>query len=622
MADDFTGASDAASFLTAGGMKTILYSGTPSEDSKIEECDAIVIALKTRNATKKVAVQKSLKAAKWLKKHGAKQLYFKYCSTFNSTSEGNIGPVLDALLDEFHCHYSILCPALPINGRTVQNGKLYVDGIPLDKTHMKNHPLTPMWSSNISELMEPQSKYHCIKFSSKDLDHFSNKWLPKTHSKFYIIPDCVTNKDTSKIVKVFGKLPILSGGSAILQEIAKKYTGPHIHHEKHNSMSSGKSLILAGSCSVITQKQIEVYKSHGGKSIFVDPQKLLEGQQTFDDIWDEIEDGTLVYSSQDPFEVQQIQKLGAENISDLLESTMATLAKRAVVSGFTRIIVAGGETSGAVTQALKCKSYIISDNVDPGVPIMIPLANKDIRLVLKSGNFGSEDFFNKAISMTDGTKTMAAANEKFLKYIEEFKKETVLQSQIQTMLNEAIWIGKNLFDRNKVSGCSANISFRIEDKIYISKSNACFGNLTQESFACLSLESDLLNEVFPSKEWPLHQILYKYKDASAVIHTHSCYSTLWSCLEHEDKINCIPKYTPYLEMKLGAVAIVPYGEPGSDELFRLMHEHVNTADGFLLANHGPIVSGSSLMDAFYKLEELEDSCKIAWNLQGRNANRI
>ena len=190
-------------------------------------------------------------------------------------------------------------------------------------------------------------------------------------------------------------------------------------------------------------------------------------------------------------------------------------------------------------------------------------------------------------------------------------------------LKEAVWISHSLFERGKTAGSTANISFRHEDKVYISGSGTCFGTLKEDQLAVIDLEGNHIEGIKPSKEFPLHLALYqKSDDIGAVIHTHSFYSVLWSCLPHENEEDCIPAYTPYLGMKLGTVGLVPYAKPGSRELFAAFRERVNRSDGYLLKNHGPIVGGKSLMDAFYILEELEESAKIAWTLKGTDANRI
>lgn len=195
---------------------------------------------------------------------------------------------------------------------------------------------------------------------------------------------------------------------------------------------------------------------------------------------------------------------------------------------------------------------------------------------------------------------------------------------LKRSLEEAIWVCKSLFDRCKVSGSSANMSFRIDDKVYITASGSSFGRLTEEDFSFISIdgeqiEGNHLGGKKPSKEYPLHLSFYKKNtNTTAVIHTHSYYSTLWSCLEHENLIDCVPEYTPYLKMKLGTVGIIDYYTPGTEELFAALEERIAYSDGFLLGNHGPIVGGSSIMDAFAIIEELEESCRIAWEFERKS----
>lgn len=184
--------------------------------------------------------------------------------------------------------------------------------------------------------------------------------------------------------------------------------------------------------------------------------------------------------------------------------------------------------------------------------------------------------------------------------------------------NDAVWISHSLFDRGKTTGSTANISFRHGNRIYISGSGTCFGTLTEEQFSVVDLTGNHLDGIKPSKEWPLHLALYqKSEDIQAVIHTHSFYSVLWSCLDHVCETDCIPDHTPYLKMKLGTVGLIPYAKPGSEELFSAFRERVADSDGYLLKNHGPIAGGKSLMDAFYAIEELEESARVAWALKNQ-----
>ena len=404
IADDFTGASDAASFLVKGGMSVQLYNGIPENAADLKPVQAIVIALKSRTQETAQAVADSQKAAQFLLEQNISHLYFKYCSTFDSTPKGNIGPVCDALMEQMHAPYSLLCPSLPVNGRKVVEGKLFVNGVPLDESPMKDHPLTPMWDCRIAELMRPQSKYPCQVLSR------GASWIERENGQpCYLIPDYETDEDGEAIVRQFGHLPFLSGGSGLLKPLAEyllSRSGSRNAASIPASAVPGKAILIAGSCSKMTLAQIAWYQAQKLPSCRLDPPSLLSGSQTLDQIWEYVETHTdehhavLVYSSDTPEMVHKYQELGTDRIASLLEQTSADLAKRAVDHGYTRIISAGGETSGAVTKGLHFSSYQIGESIAPGVPVMVPATRPDIRLVLKSGNFGQEDFFGRALAMT------------------------------------------------------------------------------------------------------------------------------------------------------------------------------------------------------------------------------
>lgn len=405
IADDFTGASDAASFLVKGGMSVQLYNGIPEKNDAAREAHAIVIALKSRTQKTEDAVKDSIKAARFLLDQGVKQIYFKYCSTFDSTPEGNIGPVSDALMELMKVPYTLLCPSLPVNGRTVENGRLMVNGIPLHESHMKNHPLTPMWDCRIDRLMEAQSRYRCQNLNISELERYCPKTDPK--APFYLIPDYRNQSDGEKIAQTFGHLPFLTGGSGLLEPLARLWAKKLPDKSMiPDSGTDGRALLLAGSCSKATLGQISWYQAQGHPCYKLDPKAMLDGGQTVEDAWAFIEShssettAVLIYSSDTPEKVKEFQQLGAEKVASLLEGATAMLAVRAVEAGYTRIISAGGETSGAVTKGLGFSSYWMGESVAPGVPVMVPVERPDIRLVLKSGNFGQEDFFGRALAMT------------------------------------------------------------------------------------------------------------------------------------------------------------------------------------------------------------------------------
>ena len=222
VADDFTGASDAASFLQAGGANVILSNGIPErEDEDILEAQAVIIALKTRTCPPGEAVDRSMAAFSWLKAHGARMLYFKYCSTFDSTESGNIGPVLDAALKRWDIPYTLLCPALLENGRSVKDGNLYVNGVLLEDSPMKDHPLNPMRDSRLKYLMERQSRYPCFNLGAGELEREFRPYEKTGH--YYLIPDYYEEKHGRMIAKQYGNLPLLSGGSGLLRMIARTW---------------------------------------------------------------------------------------------------------------------------------------------------------------------------------------------------------------------------------------------------------------------------------------------------------------------------------------------------------------------------------------------------------------
>ena len=415
VADDFTGASDAASFIKKGGLATLLLNGTPTNQIDLSGIAAIVIALKTRTMAKKNAVELSIEAFEWLKSNGVNQIYSKYCSTLDSTKEGNIGPIIDSVLERYNYPYTIIAPSLPANGRVVRKGHLYVNGVRLHKSSMKDHPLTPMWDSKISNLMSSQGKYKCVELSReliyKDIDSIMSfiSCNMNSNQKLYIIPDYIDDNDGERIAYIFKNLPFLTGGSGLLEFLAKAYNND-IEDKNNNRYnlevpSEGKVLILAGSVSQSTQEQVNFFIQTGNPSFKVDPLRIFEDEFILN-IHNYIENNKnksiLIYSSDTPQKVKEYQRLGKEMIAKQIEKIFGEIAKIALKTGYSKIVVAGGETSGAVMQSLKYDKFIIGKSIAPGVPIMVPISDPCIRVILKSGNFGDKDFFANALSAMEG----------------------------------------------------------------------------------------------------------------------------------------------------------------------------------------------------------------------------
>jgi len=413
IADDFTGGSDAASFLASGGMNTILLSEIPDPGYRLpDDAEAAVITLKSRTQETSAAVEDSLAAIRWLRNAGASHFYVKYCSTFDSTPKGNIGPIVDAVLEELDAEGTILCPALPANGRIVRDGILYVKGIPLAESPMKDHPLTPMWESRISLLMKPQGKYESLEIPS-DLLHGTEEALETQLQTFreetaesgkghwYLIPDYADERDAARIAGLFGDMKVLTGGSGILTELARRYRTRDTGAVPYQG-TDGPAVIVAGSCSTATHAQTLWYEARGGASFQLSDEGILSGRENAASVWAQMQeaDAPLIYSYDSPEGLKEKRNAEGRRLAEKIEETLAGIAAEAMKHGVTRIIAAGGETSGAVTKALGYTAYRIGDSVAPGVPVMTPLDNPALRLVLKSGNFGEEDFFGRAIKLT------------------------------------------------------------------------------------------------------------------------------------------------------------------------------------------------------------------------------
>lgn len=403
VADDFTGAGDVASLLSENGLKTLLLTEL-TDEIDMENYEAVVVALKSRSQEVDEAVNSSREAFDWLKDRGADKLYFKYCSTFDSTPAGNIGPVADMLLEHYNVDYTILCPAMLENGRAVRDGILYVQGVPLAESPMRNHPLNPMWDSYIPELMKPQSKYPCIVFNDRylqdkqaGLEYIDQ--LKKQYKRFYLVVDYYKENQGKLIARLFEELQVWTGGSGILGAFAELHSGEckESAEKVARSFQYGR-LMVSGSCSAMTQKQVAAWLTSGGMAVKLEPKRLADKTQTIEELsrlaMDTLANkrDILFYSNGSVGE----RSPGTTDLdsASIMETTIAGLAKDVMEKiNVERLIVAGGETSGAVTQALDYSAFAIGPSVAPGVPIMYPLDAPGRQIVLKSGNFGAEDFF-------------------------------------------------------------------------------------------------------------------------------------------------------------------------------------------------------------------------------------
>ncbi|WP_415922794.1 3-oxo-tetronate kinase [Tateyamaria sp. SN6-1] len=404
--DDFTGSSDLANTLAKQGMRTVQYTGIPTGPADAD-VQAGVVSLKSRSIPVADAVAQSLAALDWLRAQGCTQIFFKYCSTFDSTPEGNIGPVADALADALDAHKVIVCPAFPGTGRSIYQGHLFVKDTLLSQSGMENHPLTPMTDSDIRRWLAPQT-HHSVGHVAADAVFAGpdaiRAGLDAAHAAGHrhVVVDAIRDADLMDIGKAARDLPLITGGSGVALGLPANFgcTAQAVPWDGQ----AGKAVVLSGSCSIATRGQVAYHAArHPAREL--DAAAVIEGRLTPQEITDwlvETEGLPLVYSSADPDAVAAVQqRFGRDVASHALEHFFADVARLLVAAGVMRIITAGGETSGAVVEALDLGSLTIGPEIDPGVPAL--RANPDLVVALKSGNFGTEDFFDKAAQRLAGT---------------------------------------------------------------------------------------------------------------------------------------------------------------------------------------------------------------------------
>jgi uncharacterized protein YgbK (DUF1537 family) len=412
IADDLTGATDLALMLAREGMRAIQTTGIPRQPIDPSEVDTVIVALKSRSIPAADAIAQSLEAARVLKRMGAQRFLFKYCSTFDSTDEGNIGPVAEALLKELGSDFTIACPAFPATGRTIYMGNLFVNGVPLNESSMKDHPLNPMHDADLRRVLQRQTKLKVGGIYYKDVDAGTDAIAAALHREResgvkIAIVDVLADRHLREIGPAIADLPLITGGSGIAMGLPAAYLKSGLIPSltpppARMPAAAGKRLILAGSCSTATRAQIAHARGAQLPSLKIEPEQIAAGTTSAQTILRWI-DGqasdrpVLVYSSDEPEAVRAAQeKFGRERAGRMIEDTLAEVAKESLGRGFTRFLIAGGETSGAVVNALGVDALSIGPEIDPGVPWTRSLSNPDVALALKSGNFGGPDFFTKA----------------------------------------------------------------------------------------------------------------------------------------------------------------------------------------------------------------------------------
>jgi len=436
VADDLTGATDLANNLVRAGMRVVQTIGTPSVGFDLDGVDAVVVALKSRTIPAEQAAALSLEALKWLQDKGAEQVYFKYCSTFDSTPRGNIGPVTEALMEALDTDFTIATPAFPDNGRTVFKGHLFVGDVLLSDSGMRDHPSTPMRDANIVRVLQEQMKGrvglidHVVVAGGAVVVSSRIAELRASGVRVAIV-DAVSNDDLLRLGPALAGLPLVTGGSGVAIGLPGNW-GITPHQEAAAlPPATGLSAIVSGSCSDATNDQVAHFIGSGGAALAIDPLRIAARDRVVADAlgWadEHLAQGpVLIYSTAQPEDVKTVQsRLGGAEAGELVEEVLAAISRGLVERGVRRLVVAGGETSGAVVRELGLDRLRIGPQIAPGVPWCAARlgdaltaggrsgagaraercaradtrAGEVIHIALKSGNFGTPDFFRTSLAV-------------------------------------------------------------------------------------------------------------------------------------------------------------------------------------------------------------------------------
>ena len=410
IADDFTGATDLANTLVKGGMTAVQVIGVPT--GPLPEADAVIIALKSRTAPVGEALAQSLVACDALLAAGAKQIFWKYCSTFDSTDQGNIGPVADALLKRLGSGFALACPAFPTNGRTIYLGHLFVGNALLNESGMENHPLTPMTDANLVRVLGRQTDgaVGLVPFTTVEQGAAATRQAMMRlaeQGRRYAIVDAVTDQHLLAIGEAAAQHALITGGSGVAMGLPENFRRAGLLPARGDAASlppmQGMAAVVAGSCSRATLGQIGLARDHVPVlelDALATPDAAALTAQALDWVEGKLaaDRPVVIAASAPPEKVTALQaKLGRDAAGALIETAMAAIAEGLIARGVGRLVVAGGETSGAVVQRLGVTALRIGPEIDPGVPWTFA-EPRGLHLALKSGNFGARDFFLKAFT--------------------------------------------------------------------------------------------------------------------------------------------------------------------------------------------------------------------------------
>jgi uncharacterized protein YgbK (DUF1537 family) len=413
IADDFTGATDLCNTLVRQGMRTVQLIDVPEPATEVADAEAVVVALKSRTIPAAQAIEKSLAALAWLQRAGARQILFKYCSTFDSTDNGNIGPVAEALMGALGTDFTLFCPAFPENGRTIYRGYLFVGDMLLSESGMRDHPLTPMRDPSLVRVLQRQSCGRVglvpVAAVTRGTEAIEAAFAELRRQGFqHTIVDAIEDRHLEAIGAAAADFKLITGGSGIALGLPKNFRRQGLLGESGGAdllpVIKGAAVVLSGSCSPATVAQV-VHMRERAPVFSIDPVAVAEGravaQEALDWAIPLLGDNPVLISATAPPEAVAVvhRRLGREAAGALVEETLAGIARGLAAKGARRFVIAGGETAGAIVQALGVTGLRIGRQIDPGVPWTISLGEPSLALALKSGNFGAPDFFMRAFSV-------------------------------------------------------------------------------------------------------------------------------------------------------------------------------------------------------------------------------
>jgi 3-dehydrotetronate 4-kinase len=409
IADDFTGATDLANNLVRAGMRCLQTIGLPAAGLDLSDVDAIVVALKSRTNPAADAVAQSLAALRALQALGASQIYFKYCSTFDSTEQGNIGPVSEALMQALGCNFTVATPAFPDNGRSIFQGHLFVGDKLLNESGMQDHPLTPMRDANLVRVLQKQCKsqvglidYRVVAQGPVAIERKITQLQADGVS--LAVVDALSNQDLMTLGSAVKNLPLLTAGSGLAIGLSQNFGLSANAQAQKLPQATGFRAVVSGSCSTATQGQVAQAIAAGWSAFALDPLLVADGESYMEHVlaWARpllLTGPVLIYSTDSPERVRQVQaRFGIAAAGEMMERALARIAQGLLSLGVKQLIVAGGETSGACVKALNITQLRIGPQIAPGVPWCY---GGGLHIALKSGNFGGENFFTTAFAMLE-----------------------------------------------------------------------------------------------------------------------------------------------------------------------------------------------------------------------------